>query len=259
MTVYETLMSKARSGTLAHFYIVECPLPEADAFSELCSFTHKFIREYYLSVEQQNSTLQNFMQHPDVFVMGNLPETEEAITANFTVEESEKLSRFLEFRSVQAKRKFVIITEGHRINPTVANKWLKILEEPHGHVTIFLLNPRRQKLLDTIHSRALHLRIPFPQKPLEQSEWNEFMETVKGMGLAQFLEKYSKAERDLGYWTNLLVQWEAELYEGPLKKTALAQWLKKLQEMELFHQPTATKWTLFYSYLQQHVISRASH
>jgi hypothetical protein len=258
MTVYETLMSQARAGTLAHFFIVECPLPENQAFAKLCEFAQTFIRDYYLTIEQQKM-LQNFLQHPDVLVIGNLPETEEKETANFTVEESSVLARFLEFRSVQARRKFVVITEGHRINPTVANKWLKLLEEPQGEVTIFLLNPRRQKLLDTIHSRALHLRIVSPGQVADQSVWKEFLETVKGLSLSQFLEKYSKAEHDLNFWTGHLLHWESEICDEPLKKAALAQWLKKLQEMELFHQPTATKWTLFYSFLQQHVISRASH
>lgn len=258
MNLHQILMEKAAANKLAHFYILESALPEAEAHEALVKFTHEFIREYYQKVEKATLSMTHLMDHPDVYVMGNLHE-EEKETKAFTVEESEEFARFFEFRPVQGKRKFAVITEAHRINVTVANKWLKLLEEPQGNVTIFLLNPRRQKLLETIHSRALHLRLPVKFETPSATEWNEFLTTTKGQSLSEFIENHSKADKDISFWSNEWIRWEAQNESGAESKNALQDWLKKLQEMEIFHQPTATKWTLFYSVLQEHVLKRNNH
>src|SRR5690606_17310543 len=176
----------------------------------------------------------------------------------FTVDESEALGRFFEFKAVQSERKFAVITEAHRINTIVANKWLKLLEEPTGTATVFLLNPRRQKLLDTIHSRAIHFRLPVRTEEPSSELWQEFLADVQKLSLSQFLETYQRGEFDLTHWTDQLIRWEALETNGAPEKAALQSWLKSFQEMETFHQPTATKWSLFYSYLHQHVLPRVS-
>lgn len=256
MNLQKILLEKGRQNKLGHFYLIETSSESLEAQKDLEKFVHDFIKTYYHEVEGHKQSLDNLMDHPDVFVLGNTSHIEDQESAFFTVEEAQGLNRFLEFKAVQSRRKFAVITEAHRINNIVANKWLKLLEEPHGEITIFLLNPRRQKLLETIHSRAIHLRLPYQPALSDKTVWNEFIHAVKELSLSQFLEKYSKSEMDLTFWTNELIRWEAEQADQPLAKKALNDWLKSFQEMELFHQPTATKWSLFYSFLKQHVLPR---
>jgi hypothetical protein len=258
MSLHDILLKKAASQELGHFYIIETSAPESTSHEHLITFVHQFIRDYFQKVEGHKQSMANLMDHPDVFVIGNTTEPEdEKNDKAFKVEEAEALNRFFEFRPVQGKRKFAVITEGHRINTIVANKWLKLLEEPQGTSTIFLLNPRRQQLLATIHSRAIHLRLPTKSDPLEFSEWNEFLTDLKKMTLSQFLENYGRGDRDLAFWVNELIRWESEQIDNPTPKSDLGQWLKTFQEMEIFHQPTATKWSLFYAFLQENVLPRA--
>lgn len=259
MSLHDILLKKAQNQQLAHFYIVEGTRDSEDAQKVLQNFVHQFIKDYYQKVENHKQSMNHLMDHPDVFVLGNLMETESPIDSNFTVLESEGLARFFEFKAVQSRRKFAVITEAHRINTIVANKWLKLLEEPYGESTLFLINSRRQKLMDTIHSRALHLRVPIPQKEASQAEWNEFLAATKSLSLSQFLEKFQKGERDLSFWMNELIRWESLQIEGPDDKSALKDWLTDYREMDIFHQPSATKWSLFYSYLHERVLPRASH
>ena len=259
MNLLETLMLKARKSELAHFYILESSLHEEESLKELVKFSHTFIRDYYQQVEGHKQSLTHLMDHPDVFVLGNLPESEDPETSAFTVAQAEELSRFFEFKPVQGKRKFAVITEAHRMNTILANKWLKLFEEPQGISTIFLLNPRRQKLLDTIHSRALHLRLPVIMTPPSTVEWIEFLKQVETLGLSQFLETFVRSDKDVAFWTNELVRWEAGQENHLTAKSALFEWLKKLKEMDVFHQPSATKWTLFYSFLREHVLPRLKH
>ena len=256
MNLFEVLMKRASLNELAHFYIVESSAPEEVAFKSLMKFTHEFIREYYHQVEGAKQKMDNLMDHPDVYVLGNLPESEEKEDKSYTVEDSEAFARFFEFKQVQGKRKFAVITEAHRMTVAVANKWLKLFEEPTGNSTIFLLNPRRQKLLDTIHSRAQHLRLPVSSTPTDLKDWQTFLTDTLNQSLSQFIDKNSRKERDVSFWTNELVRWEAEQLEAIESKMALTEWLTNLQKMEIFHQPHATKWTLFYSHLQKHVLPR---
>ncbi len=256
MNIHDILMKKAEKNELAHFYIVESSAAEDEAFASLMKFATNFIRDYYHKIENAKQSMTNLMDHPDVYVLGNLPETEDKEDKFFSVEESEAFARFFEFRPVQGKRKFAVITEGHRVNTLVANKWLKLLEEPIGNSTIFLLNPRRQKLLDTIHSRAQHLRLPVSISLSNLDNWKTFLGETKSQSLSQFIEKNIKQNQDVLFWSNEMIKWEAEQLEQAESKIALFDWLKRLQEMETFHQPSATKWTLFYSYLQNHVLGR---
>ncbi|WP_408096677.1 hypothetical protein ACJVC5_16705 [Peredibacter sp. HCB2-198] len=254
MNLSEILLTKARNNELGHFYIVETSAPEHVAHEALLNFVHQFIRDYYQKVEGHKQSLTHLMDHPDVYVLGNTSEIEE--DKPFKVEEAEAFARFFEFKPVQGKRKFAVITEAHRVNTIVSNKWLKLLEEPQGASTIFLLNPRRGQLLPTIHSRAIHIRLPVKLPASDFSEWNNLLADLKKMTLSEFLENYSRSEPELGFWVNELIRWESEQLDRPDSKTALNKWLKEFQEMETFHQPTATKWALFYSYVREQVLSR---
>jgi hypothetical protein len=76
------------------------------------------------------------------------------------------------------------------------------------------------------------------------------------MKFSGFLEKYSRGDLNLSYWMNMVLDWEAKQIDSIEAKSALQDFTKVFQEMELFHQPTATKWTLFYSHLKEHVLPR---
>jgi hypothetical protein len=256
MNMNDLLLQKAKQDQLAHFYILETHLNEEESAKKLFDFVSGFLKKYYIEIENQKNFPRHIQDHPDILILGKTLESDEKQSSFFTVEEAAALNRFFEFRALQSKRKFAIIMDGHRISPVVANKWLKLLEEPFGNSTIFLLNPRGQKLLDTIHSRALHLRLSSPKTQTDLVELLNFISDVKKKSLHQFLEEYSKADKELVYWNNLLIEWESTQLDQAEAKNALIDWLSKSQEMDIFHQPTATKWTLFYSFLGKYVLPR---
>lgn len=257
MNLHDLLLKKATKNELAHFYILETSASPEEAQQLLQNFVQNFIRDYYQKIEGAKQGLTHLMDHPDVFVLGNTSESEdEKQDKFFKVEEAETLARFFEFKPVQGKRKFAVITEGHRINATVSNKWLKLFEEPQGISTIFLLNPKKQQLLPTIHSRAIHLRLKANPSESGQDEWTEFLTNIQKMTLSQFLTEYSRGDRDLGFWVNEMIRWESERLDKIQSKQGLSSFLTSFQEMETFHQPTATKWALFYAHLKEFVLPR---
>jgi hypothetical protein len=255
MNLLQTLLEKARKDELAHFYILETSAPQDIAHETLLKFVHEFIRDYFQQIEGQKQNLTHLMDHPDVFVLGNISDQDESSEKAFKVDEAETLGRFFEFRPIQGKKKFAVISEAHRISVTVANKWLKLFEEPYGNSTIFLLNPRGGQLLPTIHSRAIHLRLPNNEvQTRDTSHWYEFVGDLNKMSFYEFLEAYR--DQNISFWVNELIFWESEQIDHYHSKDKLSLWLKTFQEMEIFHQPTATKWSLFHSFLKEHVSPR---
>lgn len=251
MNIEEILLKKAADGSLAHFYIVETSLPEEESAMALMEFCHNFIRDYFHQVEKQTHPVTHLMDHPDVLVVTGVEEKKD-----YTVEDAALLEKYFTWRPVQSQRKFVVIPEAHRITQILANKWLKVLEEPPVPATIFLLNPKRIKLLPTIQSRGLGLRLPRKRSPHDANLWKEFLSAIKPMGLSQFLETYAKGEKSLSFWLEELLEWETGESLRMENKIALERVLRLLEEMDTFNQPAATKWTFFYSHLKDHVLPR---
>lgn len=254
MKLEEILLRKAQAGELAHFYVLETALSEEDSGEALMEFSHNFIRSYFRDVEKQTHPVNTLMDHPDVLVVTGIEEKKD-----YTIEDAAVLEKFFSWNAVQSKRKFVVIPEAHRITQTLANKWLKVLEEPPVPATIFLLNPRRIKLLPTIQSRSLTLRLPRKRADHDSSEWMEFLGAVKGLGLAEFLDQFVKGDRPLSFWVEELLHWEADQVNQPESKISLEKTLRQLEEMDIFNQPAATKWTFLFYHLKDHVLPRLSH
>lgn len=254
MNLKSILFEKAKKKELGHFYIVN-----GDGHSEdrgPFDFVHDFIRDYYQKIEGHKQTLDNLRDHPDVFLLDYFGDDTKKENGFYSVQEAELLERFLNFKAVQSQRKFIVVTEAHRVNTIVANKWLKLLEEPTGVCTIFLLNPRGIKLLDTIHSRALHLKLPRNAIPVDLTQWIEFTQTAKNLSLAQFIETFSRSDYRMNHIIEDMMSWESLRTENMPAKMALENWMKSHQEMEIFHQPTATKWAHLHSHLKEHVFPR---
>lgn len=259
MNWQDILFEKATKNQLGHFYILETSLPPGLAQEKLFNFTVTFIKTYFQKIDQLKQNSANILDYPDVFMMGTLPEYEDKKDPNYMVNDAEAMIRFFEFRPVQGSRKFAVIPEGHKMTNQVANKCLKLLEEPNGNSTIFLLNPRGVKLLDTIQSRGLTVRIKSEKPKIPDTNWIRFIQNSAAQNLAEFIESNQKEDEDVSFWTQEWANWEAEQSDNLPSKEAFVDWLKNLQEMETFHQPSATKWSLFYSVLKQHVFNRLSH
>lgn len=249
MNIEEILLKKASARELAHFYLLETAHAEEESAQVLMEFCHSFIRKYFHQVEKQTHPVNSLMDHPDVLVITGIEDKKD-----YTVEDATVMEKFFSWNAVQSQRKFVVIPEAHRITQTLANKWLKVLEEPPVPATIFLLNPRRIKLLPTIQSRSLSLRLPVKREKHDSAEFMEFLSAIKGMGLAEFLESYSKGDRSLRFWLEEMLHWETEQLAQMEGKSSLEKTLRLIEEMDIFNQPAATKWTFLYYHLKDHVL-----
>ena len=192
--VIADLLSEVKSGKIAHgqLFIGQegyGTLPLALAFSRylLCEQ-----RETTDACGKCSSCLQiNDLQHPDLHfvypVVQTLSKTSEGLYPQwralvqerpyFTLfdwvramddkerkpiigaEESREIVRKISLKSFQGGYKIMIIFASDEMNPTCANKILKILEEPPPATVFILLSGQPQSILPTIRSRTQSIQI----------------------------------------------------------------------------------------------------
>lgn len=256
MNLMQSLLQLAQENKLGHFYILEPTKSSPTAQAECENFCHDFIKNYFGLTHTPSP--HSPWDHADVLTLGARVEQEE-VGGQLSVEDALAFTRYFEFNPVSSPHKFAVITQASKITTIVANKWLKLLEEPHTKSTIILINSNRIKLLDTISSRAILLRLPNKNSDHNQEEFINFIKEARDMSLSQFLEKNQKNQLDLNYWVQQLIDWESTRLDGAQEKAQLGPWLLKLKEMDLFHQPGATKWSSFYQLLQSNVFGRLIH
>jgi DNA polymerase-3 subunit delta' len=75
-------------------------------------------------------------------------------------DESQNILKKLSLKSFEGGYKIMLIWMAEEMNPTCANKLLKILEEPPEKSLFFLISQSTEQLLPTIISRTQLLRIP---------------------------------------------------------------------------------------------------
>jgi DNA polymerase-3 subunit delta' len=74
--------------------------------------------------------------------------------------EAEEILRKLSFKSYQSDYKIVILWLPEKMNPTAANKLLKVIEEPADHTVFLFVSENTDELLPTILSRTQLIKVP---------------------------------------------------------------------------------------------------
>ena len=79
--------------------------------------------------------------------------------------------RELEIRPYQSQYKIYVIAAAESMTVAAQNMLLKTIEEPPAYALFFLLTENKDRLLETVRSRCIHL----PVKPLSAEEMREFL------------------------------------------------------------------------------------
>lgn len=70
------------------------------------------------------------------------------------------LQKFINYRAIHLKKKFIFINDAHLLSVIVSNKLLKVFEELPLNFCLFLFAPQEENLLATVESRALNILLP---------------------------------------------------------------------------------------------------
>lgn len=123
---------------------------------------------------------------------------------------------FLRRRAFQGQFKVAVVADGHRLNASAANAFLKTLEEPPPETVIFLLTTGTEGMLPTILSRCQKIRF----EPWSEDELTGLLQDIGGADEALAREAARTAEGNarrglelLEPGARLLTDWAVALFE----------------------------------------------
>lgn len=144
--IQDILESKYTNNKMAHFYIINPST--TDTSSQLLEWTSQLICKLS-SIKQQQ--IEN---HQDILLIKSASDVKQ-----YPLEDINRVFDFTAYRAVELKKKFLIIEDANKLTTLHSNKLLKTFEEPPVEMIIFLLNPKKTNIINTINSRAIKLNI----------------------------------------------------------------------------------------------------
>lgn len=174
------LLQKFQEQKLAHFYLLS-PARQ-DQKGELNQWVHEFL---------QALTSKNISNHPDILLIDSDPEKK-----SYKWEDLSGVYKFLNHAPLEWPQKIIYIADAHKITEVVANKLLKVLEEPPIACTFLITNPLKKSLLHTIESRAIHLHLPLSKAHSKNDIDSTFLEDTCSLSLHLFIEKLKSDNTD---------------------------------------------------------------
>lgn len=232
----ERLMARAKAKSFGHFYLFTGRPSDR---SEQIKWANSLIRRYWTEVEGRQTLPSEIRDDADLLWI-TPPRNDDGEMLDYKIEHIEDpLSTFLPYRGLKSQRRFVVIEEAHLLTTVISNKLLKTLEEPIGDLSFFWLNPTGKKMLPTIESRALNLKLSWPLKtespgPLLAPFLPKF--TDSDYPLADFLEETKKSSFDATQLLDELLAYE-QVSPGPVTyQQDLLNLTKDWDEAERFNQ-----------------------
>lgn len=122
-------------------------------------------REKWTS-EKRNEEPLLFASHPDFLTFAP-----DGPLRQLTIAQMRALREMAQYKPLRGQRRVFLIDEIDRANEQAANSLLKTLEEPPGHLIVFLTTSNAYDLLPTIRSRAVPVRL----SPLADNEMEAFL------------------------------------------------------------------------------------
>lgn len=142
-------------GQLSHLYIIE---PNKVDYDEFCLGWLKQVFKEFVNTNSDN-IIDN---HQDIL---NLQLEKDA--KQYNKNNLQDIFEFITYKAVSLKQKFLIISDVHKLSEINSNKLLKTFEEPPIELSIFLINSQKSKMLPTITSRAVQLKLIKPETKKE--------------------------------------------------------------------------------------------
>lgn len=149
LTLPPALAERARTGTLAHAYLLTAEDPvvlrdaaRATAAALVCQGETPPCGECKHCRKAEKGV------HPDVITVAPEP------GKDLTVEQIRSLRQDAYIRPNEGKRKVYIVENAQKMNPNAQNAFLKVLEDGPAYAAFLLLSPTPAALLPTIRSRC---------------------------------------------------------------------------------------------------------
>ncbi len=119
----------------------------------------EFVQNLAKKITNSEAEIKN---NPDILLIKRDLNIKGELKKDITIENVRKINDFISLSSSQSEYRIIIIDSIDNLNHNAANAILKNLEEPSSKVFFFLINHNKEKILDTIKSRANFIEISPP-------------------------------------------------------------------------------------------------
>ena len=141
MDLQKILFDRYNNETLASVYILNYDSQSMNAENWTNSFIQLFTK---------------MEDHPDVLkVKRGEKENEYKVDSTDIV----AFLKFINYRPLKLKKKFIFIYEAHLLSTILSNKLLKVIEELSDQFCLFLMVPDKASMLATIESRGIKIHL----------------------------------------------------------------------------------------------------
>jgi DNA polymerase III gamma/tau subunit len=100
----------------------------------------------------QEAIMEN--KNPDIIIVEPELDVKKNKKKDISIDQIKEAVKKISYFSYQAKKKFLVIKDAEKMNQTVANSLLKIIEEPDAETIIILIAFNEENILATIRSRC---------------------------------------------------------------------------------------------------------
>ncbi|MBF0206110.1 MAG: hypothetical protein HQK53_04405 [Oligoflexia bacterium] len=174
----ELLFRRWQEKRLAHFYLLQLNddsvtkniHTDADQRRDfLRMWMHGFLEKVLAG--RKISSLQQ-LHHPDILYisMNDQASSSGQLGQEYRIKDFEEFFHFLNFSPWELSGRIVIVEDIQFIGEILANKMLKILENPAPGSVIFFLQSVTARLLPTLEGRALTVKLRRPLEKLEKAD-----------------------------------------------------------------------------------------
>jgi hypothetical protein len=147
--IQNILVEKALKNQLHNLYILEGNHTDTD--QELLKWSVQLLE----NLISKNGVKRSLVNHEDILVLSIKDKQK-----SYSSDEIAGIFQFLHYKSADLPRKFLVIPDASLLSEGNFNKLLKTFEEPPIPLTTLLINPNITKLLPTISSRGIKVRLP---------------------------------------------------------------------------------------------------
>lgn len=147
------LNQKLNHGNLHQLYLVEPNYRDSNDFS------FEWLLSTLTNTISNNPSKNNILNHQDILVL-----RPESGHKQYNPQQLATFFKFSNSESLILNQKLAIISDYYYLSLNQQNKLLKLLEEPPIKLSVFLINPKKVKVIPTLESRSSKIRLVNPKE-----------------------------------------------------------------------------------------------
>ena len=190
---------------------------------------YKTAEDAKLWVQSLSQHLAKNSEHPDLLeVRRDVVDGQKTKEYKVDSKEISQFLKFIDFRPIELKKKFIFLHDAHLLSEILSNKLLKTFEEIPPYVCLILLAPNEENLLQTVESRSIAIHLPVLAKKTPSD--------LHSKPLFEILAHNSKQNKNENEDEDVIGDYVDELLENKIQNPNFQDLTETLENLKHFNQ-----------------------